>query len=73
MEEKRIDLRVDAQNIFNHATPSNGTCAWNARFTQIYNPNVALNDSGSVFGNISAKGGHRTFQAQLRISFWFSV
>jgi hypothetical protein len=68
MEGKRIDFRVDAQNIFNHATPSNGATAWNARFTQIYNPSFALND-GTDFGFISTKAGHRTFQAKIRISF----
>jgi hypothetical protein len=38
MEGKKIDFRVDAQNIFNHATPSNASTQWNARFTSIGNP-----------------------------------
>jgi hypothetical protein len=68
MEGKRIHFRVDAQNIFNHPTPSNGTFAWNARFTQLYNPDFSLNTSQD-FGRISSKGGHRTFQAKIRITF----
>jgi len=69
MEGKKIDFRIDAQNIFNHATPSGGTAyAWNARFTQIYNPEFGLN-SGTAFGQLGSKGGHRTFQAKIRISF----
>jgi len=68
MEGKKIDFRVDAQNIFNHPTPSNSTYVWNARFTQLYNPDFGMNNSQD-FGRISSKGGHRTFQAKIRISF----
>jgi hypothetical protein len=69
MEGKTIDFRVDAQNIFNHATPSGGTpYAWNARFTQIYNPQFALNNA-EAFGRLASKGGHRTWQAKIRIGF----
>lgn len=68
MEGKRLDLRVDAQNIFNHPTPSNSYYVRNARFTIIYNPNFAMNNS-DPFGYLSDKGGHRTFQAKIRISF----
>ncbi len=68
MEGKKIDFRVDAQNIFNHPTPSNSYYVRNARFTILYNPNFSMNNS-DPFGYISAKGGHRTFQAKIRISF----
>jgi len=68
MEGKRIDLRVDAQNIFNHPTPSNSSTQWNARFTSIGNPNFGINSSTPV-GYLGTKGGHRTFQAKIRISF----
>jgi hypothetical protein len=68
MEGKKIDFRIDAQNIFNHATPSNSYYVRNARFTIIYNPSFAAN-STSPFGYISDKAGHRTFQAKIRISF----
>ena len=70
MEGKRIEVRVDAQNIFNHPTPSNSAFAWNARFTQISNPDFALQGSQlENFGVLSTKGGHRTFQAKIRLSF----
>jgi len=70
MEGKKIDFRIDGQDILNHATPS-GTAAyaWNARFTQIYNPNFAMNGYGTNFGQMVSKGNHRTFQAKIRISF----
>ena len=68
MEGKRLELRVDAQNIFNHPTPSNSAFSWNARFTQISNPDFSLNSTGT-FGYLSTKGHHRTFQAKIRISF----
>ncbi|MDR0842345.1 MAG: TonB-dependent receptor, partial [Acidobacteriota bacterium] len=40
MEGKRLEIRVDAQNIFNHATPSNSSIAWSSRFTSIGNPQL---------------------------------
>ncbi|NLT65737.1 MAG: TonB-dependent receptor [Acidobacteria bacterium] len=67
-EGTKIDFRVDAQNILNHPTPSNGYYIRNARFTMLYNPNFAMNGAED-FGYIDAKGGHRTFQAKIRISF----
>jgi hypothetical protein len=68
MEGKKIDFRVDAQNIFNHPTPSNSSMQWNARFTSIGNPNFSLNNSDPL-GYLGTKGGHRTFQAKIRITF----
>ena len=78
MEGKRIDFRVDAQNIFNHPTPSynmwKGFGSYelsdqvNARFTQINNPSVGIGP-WTPFGYINSKSGHRTFQAKVRISF----
>ncbi len=69
MEGKSINIRVDAQNIFNHPTPSGGSpYGWNARFTQVYNPDVGMNQT-LPFGSIASKGGHRTFQAKIRVSF----
>lgn len=67
-EGSKIDFRVDAQNILNHPTPSDGYYIRNARFTILYNPNFSLNGS-DPFGYIEAKGGHRTFQAKIRVSF----
>ncbi|MCL2878225.1 MAG: TonB-dependent receptor [Acidobacteria bacterium] len=70
MEGKRIEVRVDAQNVFNHPMPSNYSFSWNARFTQIYNPEFDLNGTNPTsFGRLTSKGGHRTFQAKIRLSF----
>jgi hypothetical protein len=75
MEGKRIELRIDAQNILNHAQPSFGPsdAAMNgARSAGVANPNVYLNDSFGgqfPFGYLNTKAGHRTFQAKLRLSF----
>lgn len=66
-EGKSLQLRVDATNILNHPTPSNSTFAWNARFTQIYDPNMSL--GSGTFGVISSKGQHRTWQAKIRFQF----
>jgi hypothetical protein len=68
MEGKRIDFRVDAQNILNHASPTETATVANARYTQVTNPNFNLNN-GDTFGDLKTKGGHRTFQAKLRITF----
>jgi hypothetical protein len=53
-ESKRLRLRVDALNIFNHPQPSN--------------PNLNIN--GDVaFGNIDNKSGNRQFQLHMRLEF----
>ncbi|MDR1726666.1 MAG: TonB-dependent receptor [Acidobacteriota bacterium] len=67
MEGKRFEIRVDAQNIFNHPTPSASAATSGARFTTITNASFSIN--GTNFGYLSTKGGHRTFQAKLRLSF----
>jgi hypothetical protein len=70
MEGKKLEIRVDAQNIFNHPLPSNSAFRWNARFTQTYPPETTLNAvNPNTFGILSSKGGHRTFQAKIRLSF----
>ena len=70
MEGKRLELRVDAQNILNHPTPSNQSTRSNARFTSVSNPDFSLNSANPYgFGVLGTKGGHRTFQAKIRISF----
>jgi len=69
MEGKRLEVRVDAHNILNHATPTNGTSYANGgRSMGINNPSLAIN-STATFGRFSTKAGHRTFQARLRLSF----
>ena len=70
MEGRRFEFRIDAQNIFNHPTPSGSAAyAWNARATQIYNPYMSLNFPYQQIGTIVSKGNHRTFQAKIRITF----
>jgi len=70
MEGKRIEFRVDASNIFNHATPSGSADAYNhaPRYDVINQPNFSLNNTNPV-GYMATKAGHRTFQAKIRISF----
>jgi len=67
-EGKSLTIRIDAQNILNHPTPSNGATVWNARFTQTVDPNFAFSTS-SALGYISTKAGHRTFQGRIRLQF----
>jgi hypothetical protein len=70
MEGKKIEFRVDAQNIFNHAIPSYGASAIGARNNTVANPYVTVNTgSTNTFGLLDTKTGHRTFQAKLRIIF----
>jgi hypothetical protein len=52
-EQKNVTLRMDATNLFNHATPDN--------------PNLNINTG--TFGQISNKTGNRTVQAQIRFDF----
>ena len=70
MEGKRIELRIDAANIFNHATPSGSADTFNhaPRYDVINPPDFGLNGN-SPFGYIATKSGHRTFQAKIRVSF----
>ena len=74
MEGKRFEIRVDAQNIFNHAQPTPSTAASSGgRQMSSSNPTFGVNstaaDDNSDRGWIATKGGHRTFQARLRFSF----
>jgi hypothetical protein len=70
LEGKTIELRVDAQNIFNHATPANGVFAWGARTYQPTDPSLAINTTSTAwFGLLDTKTGHRTFQAKIRLGF----
>jgi hypothetical protein len=80
MEGKRFELRVDAQNIFNHPSPSYTAnpgstypTYFGARTTGTANPgNITLTRPSSLdrfFGEVNAKAGHRTFQARLSLRF----
>ena len=69
MEGKRLEIRVDVQNVLNHATPTNGTSSANGgRFMAVNNPSFAIN-STAEFGRFNTKAGHRTFQARLALRF----
>jgi hypothetical protein len=69
MEGKSLNVRVDAQNIFNHPTPSGNAPASNdSRTYSVSNPIFDLN-STNPFGFIGYKGGHRVFSAKVRVSF----
>jgi hypothetical protein len=75
MEGKRLEFRMDAQNIFNHARPTFGPdepVYYGARNTGVSPPYVLLNDGWNRafrFGMVNGKTGHRTFQARIRLSF----
>jgi len=71
MEGKRFEIRVDAKNILNHATPTAYTTSAagaGGRTMSISSPSLAVN-STAVFGNLAGKAGHRTFQARLSLRF----
>jgi hypothetical protein len=81
MEGKRIEIRVDAQNIFNHATPSYdmgiiagfeafASASYGARYKTVNNPNTTIYSGNfSPFATVNSKAGHRTFQGKLSIRF----
>ena len=78
MEGKRIEVRIDAQNVLNNAVPTgsgsgmfdSGGSSIGSRGTTVSNPTVIVNTTGSTpFGQMYSKGGHRTFQGRIRISF----
>ena len=69
MEGKRFEIRVDAQNILNHPTATTSTAASNGgRVQSINSPSLSISNA-TTFGLLATKGGHRTFQARLRLSF----
>jgi hypothetical protein len=70
MEGKRIEIRVDAMNILNHANPSASGGANGARNVTISNPSLSINTTSTTpFAQIATKAGKRTFQGRIRISF----
>jgi hypothetical protein len=54
-ESRRLHVRMDATNIFNHPQPAN--------------PTLDINSQTIEFGNINNKTGNRAFQAQMRLEF----
>src|SRR5262249_41154188 len=61
-QSKSVQLRVDAKNIFNHPTPTDPIGLKNYY-------GASENSFNDNFGQITSKGGSRTFQAKVRISF----
>jgi hypothetical protein len=54
-ETKRLQVRLDALNVFNHPVPSD--------------PTLDINSTTTPFGNIATKAGTRQFQAMMRLQF----
>ena len=54
-ETKRLQLRLDAINLFNHPEPAD--------------PNLNINNNDVPFGNIDMKTGVRQFQLGMRLEF----
>jgi hypothetical protein len=70
MEGKKIDFRLIADNVSNHATPGDSVSVNNPRWTTVGAPHYGLNTgAGTDFGEVNTKGNHRTFEARIRISF----
>jgi hypothetical protein len=70
MEGKRITIRFDVKDVFNHATPSNtggSSATYNARDYNVSGPSLAT--SATNFGSFAYKTGHRVFSAKLRFDF----
>ena len=71
MEGKRLEVRIDAQNILNHPNPSGSAPSsyYGGRQVAATDPaNLGIGGT-TQFGTISNKGGHRTFQARLALRF----
>ena len=70
MEGKTVEFRIDAQNIFNHPTPTGYAYAAGPRTYGASNPVPTVNTTSSdPFGLFDTKTQHRTFQAKIRLSF----
>jgi hypothetical protein len=70
LEGKRIEIRVDAQNIFNHAIPSESGSSVGSRNNAIANPYMTINTTATTpWGRLNTKTSHRTFQGRIRLSF----
>ncbi len=69
-EGKSLNIRIDAQDVFNHPTPS-GTApsSYNSRQYSVGNPIFDIGSTTQAFGLIPYKGGHRVFSAKVRLTF----
>jgi hypothetical protein len=72
MEGKRFEIRVDIQNVLNHASPIGNAAPQiveqGGRYVSIDSPTMAISTTAPV-GLLQNKGGHRTFQARLALRF----
>ena len=75
MENKQLELRIDAANILNRAELT-GTAPGSQRYmyggrqvTTSAMTGFSLNAAGETISAYAGKVGHRTFQARLRLSF----
>jgi hypothetical protein len=68
-ESKKLSIRIDSTNVFNHPQPSG---ALNTASTRIYfasPPIVAINSTNPYLGTFATKIGQRVFQARIRFDF----
>jgi hypothetical protein len=68
-ESVNFQLRLDANNIFNHPVPSYGSFASGMRIIVAQPPAVNINDATVPFGVLDNKVGTRTFQITARVNF----
>ena len=75
IEDKRLEVRIDAANILNKAdltgtAPGSQRYMYGGRVVQTSGMNgFSLNSGGNTMASYAGKVGHRTFQARLRLSF----
>ena len=72
-EGKRISIRIDATNVFNHPTPSYGIGTVSTKSYIANPPYLTMNpDAFGIhypFGYIDNKVGNRSFQGKVRFDF----
>ena len=70
LEGKSLNIRIDAQNVLNHPTPSGSApYSYNNRNYATGNPVMDIGSTTQPFGYIAYKGGHRVFSAKVRLTF----
>ena len=68
-EKTSFQLRLDANNIFNHPVPSYESFGSGMRIIVAQPPIVNINDGVNPFGYLDNKVGTRTFQITARVNF----
>ena len=70
VEGKSLNIRIDAMDVLNHASPSGAApTSYNSRNYSISDPNLGINTTTTPFGYLPYKAGHRVFSAKLRFTF----